>query len=460
VNTIRFALALALAAVLFNPFPLYAVTRHYYIAAEKVSWDYAPSGMDLIHGRPVPGPWAGHTKWDKLRYIEYTDATFTTRKPQPIWLGILGPVIRADVGDDIIVDFWNRTSTWHSIHPHGLRYDKDSEGSMYVPSGAGARVPPGGKFTYHWHADEGSGPGKADLSSVVWWYHPHTDESSETNAGLLGPIIITGKGKARPDGAPKGIDREFVAAFMIFDEQHGKDAGMFHAINGYVFGNLPGLMMKNGEHVRWHLLGMGNEKDLHTPHWHGKTVQTGTRNTDVIELLPASMVSVDMLADNPGTWLFHCQVSDHMEAGMMATYTIYQPRQCSSPIQFSSTDFWQTPGKFYATVKNVSGKPIQKIIVSYDHLLTPQYRRHPFRNEWVWNTPIATGGDQKFEMPGWLPGYAEKVYAWVLFPREIDFQDGTTWRSQGDDCYEIVLRDKDAPSFPTLPPVLVEMKED
>ena len=44
-NTIRFALALALAAVLFNPFPLYAVTRHYYIAAEKVSWDYAPSGM-------------------------------------------------------------------------------------------------------------------------------------------------------------------------------------------------------------------------------------------------------------------------------------------------------------------------------------------------------------------------------------------------------------------------------
>jgi hypothetical protein len=37
------------------------------------------------------------------------------------------------------------------------------------------------------------------------------------------------------------------------------------------------------------------------------------------------MVSADMIADNPGTWLFHCQVSDHLEAGMLATYTICDP---------------------------------------------------------------------------------------------------------------------------------------
>ena len=49
----------------------------------------------------------------------------------------------------------------------------------------------------------------------------------------------------------------------------------------------------------------------------------GHRNTDVIELLPASMTAVDMLADNPGSWLFHCQVADHMEAGMSAIFTIY-----------------------------------------------------------------------------------------------------------------------------------------
>jgi hypothetical protein len=27
-----------------------AATRLYYIAAENVTWDYAPSGRDLIHG--------------------------------------------------------------------------------------------------------------------------------------------------------------------------------------------------------------------------------------------------------------------------------------------------------------------------------------------------------------------------------------------------------------------------
>src|SRR5262249_21250941 len=258
----------------------------------------------------------------------------------------------------------------------------------YIPSGAGARVPPGGRFTYHWFADAGSGPGKNDPSSVVWWYHPHMDEANETNNGLLGPIIVTAKGKANPDGSPKDVDREFVAMFMIFDEMRGKDAGLFHTINGYIFGNLPGLVMKKGDRVRWYLMAMGNEKDLHTPHWHGKTVDHEGRHTDVIELLPASMTVADMLADNPGTWLFHCQVSDHMESGMMATYAIYEPRSCLSPIRFVSADFWQTPGKFKVTVRNNGSKSIQKISVRFDHLLAPQFRRQPYNNRWTWTEPI------------------------------------------------------------------------
>jgi FtsP/CotA-like multicopper oxidase with cupredoxin domain len=34
------------------------------------------------------------------------------------------------------------------------------------------------------------------------------------------------------------------------------------------------------------------------------------------------MVTADMLADNPGTWLLHCHVADHLTAGMTALYTI------------------------------------------------------------------------------------------------------------------------------------------
>jgi hypothetical protein len=92
---------------------------------------------------------------------------------------------------------------------------------------------------------------------------------------------------------------------MIFNENPGPDEknerGLMHTVNGFIFGNLPGLSMNTDERVRWYLLGMGNELDLHSAHWHGKTLRFRQRNTDVIELMPGSMATADMLADNPGT---------------------------------------------------------------------------------------------------------------------------------------------------------------
>jgi hypothetical protein len=458
---VRHRTAFLFFSVLFCVHACLAATRHYFIAAEDVTWNFAPSGVDLIAGAPIPDPWVVKTQWPKTRYIEYTDATFKTKKPQPEWLGILGPMIRAEVGDSIVVDFLNRSKVPHSIHVHGLRYDKANEGAYYMPGGAGGRIAPGGHFTYHWLADEDSGPGKGDPSSIVWWYHGGTDEPTETNAGLLGPIIITAKGKARPDGSPKDVDREFVALFMIFDELGGKDAGLFYSINGYIFGNLPGLLMKQGERVRWYLLGMGNEQDLHSPHWHGKVVQYNNRHTDVIELMPGSMAVADMRADNPGTWLFHCHVADHMESGMMADYTIYEPRQpCSSPVQFVSADFWKTPGKFHVTVKNTGSKPIQKLVVTYDHLITSIYRRRPFENFWTFTKPIQPGQEETFEVRGYPHG-ADNIAAWVLYPQTITFTDGSYWQGQDQtNCYRVFWRDKDHPDLPVLPPLFVQTNED
>lgn len=298
--------------------------REYFVAAEEVVWDFAPSGRDVVmdHGRALPATWAKRTRYRKLRYVEYTDATFTARKPQPDWLGILGPIIRAEVGDVVRVHFLNRTHGHYGMHPHGLRYTKDHEGAHYRGSGAGAKIGPGRRFTYEWVADDGSAPGPAGVSSTVWWYHSHVDEPAETNAGLLGPIVVTARGQARPDATPADVDREIVLLFMIFDEAKGQEHGLMHAINGFIFGNLPAPVLAVGERVRWYVLGMGNEKDIHTAHWHGKTLRVAGRNTDVIEVLPGSMVAADMTADNPGTWLLHCHVADHLIAGMVATHTI------------------------------------------------------------------------------------------------------------------------------------------
>ncbi len=188
---------LAFGSVIAVP-PVPAAMREYFIAAEDVVWDFAPSGQDLVHGGRIPRPY--RTKWKKTRYIEYTDATFTTPKPQPPWLGILGPIIRAEVGDEILVHFQNRSRRAHGIHPHGVRYDKANEGAHYIPAGAGAAIPPGGAFDYHWTADERSAPGPDDPSSIVRWYHGHVDEPFDTNVGLLGPIVGL---RASPAATPR-----------------------------------------------------------------------------------------------------------------------------------------------------------------------------------------------------------------------------------------------------------------
>jgi manganese oxidase len=347
-------------------------TRTFYIAADEVEWDYAPAGMDKITGEPFDedanvfvenGPDRIGKVYRKAQYREYTDASFTTLKPiAPQWqhLGIMGPVIHAEVGDSIVVVFKNNATQPYSVHPHGVFYKKDSEGAGYSDGTSGGNksddaVEPGQTYTYNWSVPERAGPGPGDPSSMMWMYHSHVIEPADENSGLMGPMIITARGKARPDGSPRDVDREFVMLFKVFDENSslylldnlqtyatnhptGADAealiededfgesNLMHAINGYVYGNLPGLTMKKGERVRWYTMAMGTEVDLHTPHWHGNTLllngsQMGMR-VDVTELLPMSMKTLDMTPDASGTWLFHCHVNDHITAGMMALYTI------------------------------------------------------------------------------------------------------------------------------------------
>ena len=455
-----------------KPRSLGGVTRHYYIAAEDTTWDYAPSTFNLLHSDMLPPNLraADTRRWKKTRYVEYVDSSFTTPKPQPPWLGILGPIIRAEVGDTVVVDFRNRSARPHGMHPHGLRYDKAHEGALYVPFGEGARIPAGGRFQYVWLADQESGPvpSAGGPASVVWMYHAHVDEPEETNLGLMGPIIVTARGRAKPDGSPKDVDRELVAMFMIFDELQGNPEGFIYTINGYAFGNLPALTLTKGERVRWHLLGMGDEVDLHTAHWHGQSVRIGNRYTDVVELLPASMVSVDMNANNVGTWLFHCQVAEHLENGMAATFTIHEPaRPC--PLELRP-DFWSTPGKFTVTVANHAAKAISGLRLRVEYFSLAVNNDRGFPTEWTWTEPIARGAEKTLQLQAFfeeqhLTGYfhSQTILGWAVYPSRIEYSDGTVWtpRDRGE-CFAVSWRDSVHPTLEVLPPLQpdIELPED
>lgn len=43
---------------------------------------------------------------------------------------------------------------------------------------------------------------------------------------------------------------------------------------------------------------------------------------DVKEVFPGTTETIQLRPANSGTWLLHCHINDHMEAGMMTTFTV------------------------------------------------------------------------------------------------------------------------------------------
>ena len=100
-------------------------------------------------------------------------------------------------------------------------------------------------------------------------------------------MLTCKKGALSGDGSNK-VDKEFVGLFTVLDENDSwlldkninefcsnpngvkkddedfQESNKMHAINGFFYGNLPGLEICLGDSVRWHLAGIGNEVDIHT----------------------------------------------------------------------------------------------------------------------------------------------------------------------------------------------------
>jgi len=51
----------------------------------------------------------------------------------------------------------------------------------------------------------------------MWMYHSHVEEGTDVPSGLMGPLIVTARGQAKPDGSPVDVDREIVATRVRAD---------------------------------------------------------------------------------------------------------------------------------------------------------------------------------------------------------------------------------------------------
>nr|XP_006974825.2 coagulation factor V [Peromyscus maniculatus bairdii] len=335
--------------------------QYYFIAAEEISWDYAKFAQSEMDNEDTDGI-PKDTTYKKVVFRKYLDSTFTRRDLHGEYeehLGILGPVIRAEVGDVIQVRFKNLASRPYSLHAHGLSYEKSSEGKTYEDDSPewfqeDNAVQPNSSYTYVWHATERSGPENPGSACRAWAYYSAVNVERDIHSGLIGPLLICRKGTLHPESNLPMDMREFVLLFMVFDEKKSwyyekskrswriespevKNSHEFYAINGMIY-NLPGLRMYEQEWVRLHLLNMGGSRDIHVVHFHGQTLldnSTKQHQLGVWPLLPGSFKTLEMKASKPGWWLLDTEIGENQIAGMQTPFLIID-KECKMPMGLST----------------------------------------------------------------------------------------------------------------------------
>lgn len=340
-------------------------TRHYFIGAVEEKWNYSPRTIHPITEQNYSDPssaqyfrvqkdglFIGSVYWKAL-FREFSDATFSEQKPitKDTWHnGMLGPKLITEVGDTLTVTFKNMASRPYSIHAHMLRYNELFEGVRYkngTPANIENAVPPGSTFTYHWEVPETSGPAGNGPNCVTSIYHSAVDLTKDTYSGLVGPTVVCRKGILDGTGGrTDSVEREFTLLFQAVDENQSWyinrniqencpftdtsstkfiESNIYDSVNGLIYNNVNGLVANRGENIAWYIMALGTIDDIHTVHFHGQTYILRTDQThvgDVVEVFPGTYETVEMYANNPGTWLIHCHVGAHMRDGMIATYVI------------------------------------------------------------------------------------------------------------------------------------------
>ncbi len=321
--------------------------REFWIQAESFEHNAVPNGYDGMMGTHYTPQ---QTTFWAIGYRAYTPGWGSLLKadlgPDGIGAnsGIPGPVLRAEVGDTIRVHFRNNDEHYkwsHSMHPHGVQYDPDNDGGWLAdaPKRPGTAVPFGGTYTYTWVCRP---------SSVgTWPYHDHSvpqtiaapaasAKSEPKNAmpgmamagggvmeigaelGLFGVLAITDK------HTPK-VDQEFILffhdAYMADVPSLGQDTDMFNG--GAFLDNTPTFTARVGERVRWRIAALGKEFHvfhLHGHRWRGNQGYQGWVDSQILG--PSTTLTVEYTEDNPGDWIYHCHVTDHMMGGMVGRYRV------------------------------------------------------------------------------------------------------------------------------------------
>ncbi|KAH9508746.1 hypothetical protein Btru_049801 [Bulinus truncatus] len=345
--------------------------RRYFIAARDLEWDYAPGvgvysktgQSNIIENFIQPKENRIGSKYKKTGYFQYTDETFTKEIPKPLYLGLLGPVMRGELHDVIVVHFYNNASRNYSIHPHGVFYHKNHESALYLDNTTDFykvddSVPPGGEVVLEWSITVDNAPTDDDPNCIPWLYHSHVNAVRDVATGLIGPLVTCKKGVLNDHGERNDVTNDFPLLSFNWDENLSwfqedniqtyclnpqlcqrlnadgdtdfKDSNVKRSFNALAFGTLPGLEVCREDKVVFYVFGFGNEKDVHSLHFHGQNVKFQHVRGDTVYVYSATFVAAETTPTTDGQWLISDMVGDHEKEGAYARYVVnnckYAPR--------------------------------------------------------------------------------------------------------------------------------------
>ncbi|WP_027366430.1 copper oxidase [Desulfocurvibacter africanus] len=220
-----------------------------------------------------------------------------------------GPLLEAMQGDRVRIYVTNRLPAATSVHWHGIRLPSGMDGAAGLTQPS---IPPGKTFIYEfWLPDAGT-----------FMYHSHFDDMTQEAMGLVGMFVVHPR-KARPP------DRDFAILLQEWRIDPGTarpnplEMIEFNVLtmNGRAFPHTHPLVAELGDRVRIRL-GNLSPQDHHPIHIHGYDFRiVATDGGPIAEaaqwpettvLVPVgSTRDIELVADNPGDWFFHCHMTHH-----------------------------------------------------------------------------------------------------------------------------------------------------
>ena len=218
------------------------------------------------------------------------------------------PQFVLDRGDSIQVRVTNNLPLGTDIHWHGVHTPNDQDG--VAPYTQDLIEPNGGTFTYEFVVED----------DAIGMYHAHNHAQLQVVNGMFGvfrvgenpiPYGQTISGVTIPDEIDLAVDMPMIL----------NDAGTIGlSLNGKSFPATEPLVLNQGE---WASITYYNEGlQIHPMHLHQFPQLVYAKDgipldvpyyVDTLNIAPGERYTVLMRADDPGVWVWHCHILNHVE---------------------------------------------------------------------------------------------------------------------------------------------------